>query len=309
MRAVFHSIGYQPDDFNRLVNFVNRVREPGELFQFPSSVDLEEMLGVMETAKTTRLWLDGGGEMAGYALLETSYNNIWFETDPRQDTRRLEKEMLVWGIRSFRGFKTTGAVEPKTTLDTNCDEQDQSRIELLTTNGFIPQDLMTLHLERSLKEPIPPVLLPAGYTIRPAEGEGEIGDLLELYHAAYGSDHMTREELLSIMRSSVYKREFDLVAVSPQGRIVGLCTCGIDQKRNEKLSRKEGWTDPILVHPDCQGMGLSRALINHGCRVLKSQGIDVAVLGTSSQNTKGVTAFTRAGYRITQRKAWFSHPV
>jgi len=267
------------------------------------------MMASLDIEKHTRLWFDDSGWLVGYSLLDTRYNNIWFEVDPKLDTPRLEEEMLAWGIQSFKHWKTSGVVEVDATLDTNCDEDEQTRIALLKAHGFIPQDLMTLHLERSLAEPIPPVELPSGYTIRPVAGECEVDDVLALYHAAYGTDHMTKEELLSIMRTSSYESELDLVVISPDERIVGLCTCGMDNGLNQKLPRKEGWTEPVLVHPDHQRMGLSRALIHRGWQLLKSRGIEVAVLGTSSDNRKAVAAFTQAGYRITGRKQWFSLPA
>ena len=72
---------------------------------------------------------------------------------------------------------------------------------------------------------------------------------------------------------------------------------------NANVPKKLGSTDPVLVHPDFQGLGLSRALIWSGWEKLKSRGIEVAELGTSSQNARGIAAFTKAGYRIDQTLA------
>ncbi len=300
---------YQPDDFARLVKFIAEARKPDKLSQYPSFTDFEEMMASMDIETHTRLWFDDSERLVGYSLVDNRNNNIWFEVDPKLDTSQLDEKMLVWGIQRFKDWKTNRAVEVDATLDTNCDEDELARIALLKAHGFIPQDLMTLHLERSLTEPIPPVEFPSGYAIRPVAGECEVDDVLALYHAAYGTDRMTREELLSIMRTSTYERELDLVAISVNGHIIGLCTCGMDVSLNQKLPRKEGWTDPILVHPDHQKLGLSCALIHRGWQLLKSRGIEVAVLGTSSQNAKGVAAFTNAGYHITYRKPWFSLSV
>ncbi len=129
---------------------------------------------------------------------------------------------------------------------------------------------MTLHLSRSLSEPIPPIVLPAGFIIRPVAGESEVDALVELYHAAYGSETMTQEDVLAIMRTSSYDRELDLVAVAPDGRLAGLCSCGIETDLNAILPWKLGSTDPVLVHPDFQNQGLARALIWSGWKRLKT---------------------------------------
>jgi ribosomal protein S18 acetylase RimI-like enzyme len=120
---------------------------------------------------------------------------------------------------------------------------------------------------------------------------------------------MTREDILEIMRTSSYDHELDLVAIAPDGNLVGLCTCTIEDDLNQLLPQKLGSTDPVLVHPDFQGQGLARALIWSGWEKLKSRGIEVAELLTSSHNEKGIAAFTRAGYIIDGWRRWLSHPV
>jgi ribosomal protein S18 acetylase RimI-like enzyme len=300
---------YQPDDLSKLVDFIFRIRKPEELPQFPTRVDLEELMDSRQIRELTQFWLDDSGNIAGYAFIDPRFCNLDFEVEPVRDTVRLQKEIIPWGIETFRQLKSEGKVARAATLDTNCNERDTLRVELLKSFGFIPRDLMTLHLTRCLSDPIPPVALPAGFTIRPVTGEDEVDAVTALFHAAYGSERMTREDILSIMRTSSYDRELDLVAISPDGRLIGLCTCGIEEDLNRLLSQKLGSTDPVLVHPDFQGLGLARALIWSGWEKLKTRGIQVAELLTSSHNEKGIAAFIKAGYRIDARRQWFFHPV
>jgi ribosomal protein S18 acetylase RimI-like enzyme len=305
----YRRLRYRTGDLSRLVEFILRIRKPERLSQYPRAVDLEELLDTPRVRTLTSIWQADDKKVAGYALIDPRYCNLLFEVDPVITVAGLQEEMIDWGIAAFKQLKIDGKMDQNTTLDTNCDENDSQRITLLKSSGFIPQDLMTLHLERPLNEPIPSVKLPAGFMIRSITGEQEVDDVVSLYHAAYGTESMTREEALSIMRTTDYDREFDLLAISPEGRIAGLCTCGMDKALNEKLARKTGWTDPVLVHPEYQGLGLSRALICRGWELLCSRGAEMAELGTSSHNEKGIAAFTHAGYRIVSRWPWFSHPV
>lgn len=309
MMTKLQTAAYRSDDLSKLVDFIFRIRKPEELPQFPTRVDLEELMDSEQIRELTQFWLDEAGDIAGYAFIDPRYCNLDFEVEPVQNSLGLLKEIIPWGIETFRQLKTAGKVAQESTLDTNCVERDTQRVELLKSFGFIPQDLMTLHLTRFLSDPIPPIVLPPGFTIRPVAGEGEADAVTALFHAAYGTDRMTCEDILSIMRTSSYDRELDLVAISPDGRLVGLCTCGIEEDLNRLLSQKLGSTDPVLVHPDFQGLGLARALIWSGWEKLKSRGIQVAELTTSSHNEKAIAAFTKAGYRIDARRQWFSHPV
>jgi ribosomal protein S18 acetylase RimI-like enzyme len=304
-----HTEAYISADLPRLVEFIYRIRKPEDLAEYPTGVDFEEILDSLGVRESTRLWLEEGGRLIGYALIYPLFCNLYFEADPTQDVVSLEKEMITWSLERFRQLKQNGKVDRAATLDINCSEQDPERIELLQANGFIPQDLMTLHLSRSLMEPIPPVKLPPDFSIRPVLGEGETDALAALYRAAYGSDKMTAGEIRAIMRTSSYDRDLDLVAIAPDGRLAGLCTCGIQAELNGMLPKKQGSTDPVLVHPDFQGLGLASTLIWSGWEKLKSRGIEVAVLGTSSQNTRGIAAFTKAGYVIDKRRLWLAHPA
>jgi mycothiol synthase len=304
-----HTIAYQSGDLTRLIDFIYRIRKPEDLAQFPTGVDFEEVMDSPQIRELTRLWIDDASNLYGYAYIDPRFCHLCYEIDPQCETAEMHSEIIDWGISTFKQLKDEGKVKRGDSLDTNCDERDTLRIDRLKFSGFVPQDLMTLHLSRSLLEPIPPVKLPAGFTIRPVAGEEEVDAIVALYHDAYGSNRMERDDVLSIMRTTSYERELDLVAVSPEGRLAGLCTCNIEEDLNKILPHKLGSTDPVLVHPDFQGLGLSRALICRAWELLRSRGIEVAELGTSSHNEKGIAAFTKTGYLIDARRQWFSHPV
>ncbi|MBN2258395.1 MAG: GNAT family N-acetyltransferase [Anaerolineaceae bacterium] len=302
-------VAYQPGDLTKLVDFIFRIRKPEELARFPTGVDFEEVMDSPQVRDLTRLWQDDCSKIIAYAYIDPRYCNFSYEIDTLYKTAQMHSELIGWGICTFRQLKGGGKVDQGNSLDTNCDERDTLRVNTLRSSGFIPQDLMTLHLSRSLSEPIPPIQLPDGFTIRPVSGEQEVDALVALYHDAYGSEIMKRDDVLSIMRTTSYDRELDLVVVSPGGRLAGLCTCNIEEELSKVLPHPLGSTDPVLVHPDFQGKGIARALIWSGWEKLKSRGIEQAELSTSSQNSKGIAAFTKAGYRIDGRLQWFSHPV
>ncbi len=172
-------------------------------------------------------------------------------------------------------------LDPDLTLDTACFEDDAWRLAVLEQHGFVVQPVYTLTFSRPLAEPIGEPLLPAGFHIRCATGEQEAEALTALHRAAFGTEHMTVEERLAMMRVPEYDPALDLIAVAPDGSLAGYCFCSISHEEGSCL----GHTDPVATHPRFQRLGLARALMLTGLRKLKERGAETAMLGTSSENT------------------------
>ncbi len=162
---------------------------------------------------------------------------------------------------------------------------------------------------RDLTRPIPEVVLPAGFAIRCVTGEEEAPALAELHRAAFGSDYMTTENRLAMMRVPEYDPSLDLVVVAPDGRLAAYCMCSISEEENRITGRKEGQTDPVATHPRFQKMGLARALLLKGLHLLRDRGMDFAGLGTSSENIAMQKTAESVGFYVTLRKIWFEKEI
>lgn len=130
-----------------------------------------------------------------------------------------------------------------------------------------------------------------------------------LHRAAFGSEHMTVEERLAMMRVPEYDPTLDLLAIAEDGRMAATCMCSISREENKRSGRNEGYTDPVATHPDFQQRGLAKALLLTGMHKLKERGMERAVLGTSSENTAMQRAAQAAGFRIQSTKLWFAKAV
>jgi len=271
---------------------------------FPSPTGLAEILAAGQVAARTRVWEDGCDRVCAYASVD-DYHNLWFDRLP-QVTSAEEDELVAWGVVCAREWEASGQAEAEATLDTMCRSEDQARIVLLRRHGFTEQAVRTLHFVRSLADPIPEPLLPAGYVIRPLAGEGEVEALVALHRAAFGTEHMTVAERLTSMRSPDYDPSLDLVAVAPDGSLAAYCFCAIYAEENRLSGRSDGVTDPVATHPAHQGRGLARALLCAGMRLLQARGATCAVLGTSSDNLAMQAAARAAGYRVESERVWLS---
>jgi ribosomal protein S18 acetylase RimI-like enzyme len=262
-------------------------------------VDFEEKIQMASIRATTRLWKDGE-RVAAFAYVD-DYSNLWFELDPQDAGQGLEAEIFAWGVSVIQGQLGPGETG---SLDVTCNAQAPARVALLERYGFVRQDIRSLSYARSLSDPIPVAVFPDGFSLRRAAGEQEVERLVALHRSAFGTDYMTIDERLAIMRSPQYDPELDLLAEAPDGELAAFCICGF-----EDASRECGYTDPIGVHERFQRRGLGKAILSAGLQALKSRGARTAILGTSSENAAMQGLAEASGFSLVSEKLWFSKQV
>jgi len=290
-----------------MIQFLFAVRPTERLADYPGPVDLRELLALHTVQENTRLWFAGDGRLGAYAFVD-QYDNLRFAADPQNPQPNLEAEIVGWGVACLR--RAMRAEDKMRTLDASCREDDVEQIAFLERHGFIRQATRSLHLVRPLTESIPTPQLPDGFSIRHVQGEQEVAALVALHRAAFGTEYMTPEERLAMMRVPAYDAALDLVVVAPaSGRLAAYCLCGISQEENERTGRREGYTDPIATHPDFQRRGLARALLLTGLQGLQQRGMDTAVLGTGGDNGAMLRTAQSIGFKVQTTTLWFSRPV
>ncbi len=289
-------------DLQSMLDLLVAVRPAERIAGYPSAVDLRELLALPAVRDNTRLWFNADERLVGFALVD-HYNNLCFESDDPG----IEAEIVDWGVQCIR--RAMEATGEELTLDASCRADDTERLALLERHGFTREPLCSVSMVRSLHEPIPTPQLPAGFGIRHVTGEHEVEALVALHRAAFGTENMTVEERLAMMRTPEYDAELDLVAVAPDGRLAAYCMVSISQEENAQTGRNEGYTDPVATHPDFQRRGLAKALLLAGLRALQQRGIDTACLGTSSDNMAMQRTAQAAGFRVQSTTFWFSKPV
>jgi ribosomal protein S18 acetylase RimI-like enzyme len=285
-----------PGDLARILDFVRTVRPPERIGDDPHSVDLEELLLLPEIHANTRLWFGPAGELRACACVDT-FDHLRFEFAPGSEGD-FGADVVAWGegIIRARGNSTLGA---------SCRSEDQSHQDFLLAHGFERLTDRTLHYVRPLSQPIPEPLLPPGFIIRPLKGETEAAEVAALHCAAFGTEHMTLERRLGIMRASEYIPELDLVAVAPDGRLAAYTLGSVSAAENARTGRRDGSTDPLATHPDFQRRGLARALLLTGMKMLKERGLDTARLSTGGDNLAMQKTAESAGFVVEGRTLWF----
>lgn len=285
------------EDFQTILDLMARVRPREHLYDYPVRVDIEENLASGVIRSNTRLWFDGELPIV-WAYVDT-YNNLRLELD-RQYEDRIGAEAIEWCmscIRRRHGEKRS------VTLDASCREDYIERISFLKQHGFHQLKDTTIHMVRPLSMPIPEPELPPGFIIRPVAGKHEAEAVAAMHRAAFGTENMTTENRLIIMSTSEYDPSLDLIVTAPGGPVAANCICSLNEER------KVGFTDPLSTHPSFQRIGLARALLLAGMRLLKERGMISAQLGTSGDNLAMQKTAESVGFEIESTTIWFSKEV
>jgi mycothiol synthase len=289
-----------PDDLRMMIDLVKE-RPSDRITDFPGILDLQEMLAVPRIQASTHLWNDPLGQLVGFAILDGDQDSasLIFEFNPGRRGASLEMKIFNWAEAYLRN--STSSISDPFSLEASASSDNLERIAHLEKYGFDRQAGGAFHLERSLADPIPPPQLPAGFVIRPIRGEVEAEDWIRLHRIALGTESLTTEYKLAMMRTPYYNPEMDLLAVAPDGSLAAYCVCFINVEENTLTGQRNGYTDPIATHPDFRRQGLARGLMLTGMALLKDHGMDKACLGTDSQNTAMLHAAGSVGFRITRK--------
>ncbi len=295
-----------PADLEAMVQLVASVRPPEAISDFPSILDLRELLSLPENQTAARMWVTNEGRLAGFALVDPA-NNLLFEIDPALATKEMEDELVAWGVS--KASAQLFGIQQLPSLDTACRWDRIDRQDFLARHGFARVPGEAVKMERALAQPIPDPILPDGFSIRPIAGEQEVEAYVALQRAAFGTQNMTAGRRLAILGAQEYIPELDLVAVDAQGRLAGLCVCRISATENQHSRRVAGWIDLLATHPAHRRWGLGCALLLTGLRRLKDRGMEAAWLSTNGDNPAMIRTASQAGFAIVSAIYWYSKPL
>lgn len=301
--AAFTSRPYAGDaDLQAMIDLVSR-RPIRRVMDFPTILDLRQVLGRPREWQNTRLWWDADGQLIGFAIFFDYVSRLHFEIAPGTASAEVAMQMNGWGEERAR--QLVWEPDEPIVLRASCRDDHVERIALLKQLGFVRQEQHTLHFVRPLSDPIPEPQVPEGFGLRHVEGKHEVEALVALHRAAFGTENMTVEERLSWMRTPDYDPELDLVAVAPDGALAAYVFCSISEEENALTGRRDGTTDPVATHPAFQRQGLARALLLTGFHLLKQRGVENAHTSTGSWNVAMQRAARSVGYCVEAKTIFF----
>ena len=287
-----------PSDITSLVDWVRMVRPPARATDYPSIIDLPELLSLPHNQETTRIWFAQTGKLLGFAFVD-AFHTLRFELDWQGATPALEAAVVAWGSECL--VKTPNSP----LLYATSHEDDTTRLALLDRHSFNRVADYILHLERSLAGPTSAPQLPAGFNMRSVEGEYEAAELATLHRQAFGTPHMTTERRLALMRRPHYDPALDLVVVNAEGLPVAYGMGSLSPEENALTGRNECYADLFATHPGYRGYGLARAILVRLLQLLQARRFATAKLNTSSENVSMQRVAVSEGFQVVSRTLRF----
>jgi [ribosomal protein S18]-alanine N-acetyltransferase len=101
------------------------------------------------------------------------------------------------------------------------------------------------------------------------------------------------------------KSAFDAFPVDAPDRIT-VAACDGQVAGWTALAGEKNHISDLWVHPQRQGMGIGRSLIDHLLSRMRSDGITLATIHTHASNSGAIRLYERAGFRMVWRGMEFS---
>lgn len=199
--------------------------------------------------------------------------------------------LVEWGQRRFGGEGEAGWVA----------DSDLELVEYLEENNYRPTHADRLYHWDLARAEVPEPELPDGWQLRAVEGEAEADAWRRASHAAFDSTmdpHRHLARYLEFMRSPVYDSQRDLVAVAPDGQIASFMIWWPDESGIAQI-------EPFGTHPTFRGRGAGRALIHHGLRRMREEGMGLARVVTEERRSDATGFYQSVGFTCVDRIRWW----
>ncbi len=294
---------YRSADLAALQAFLRAYPTPLEIY--PTADDLAELLSpaLWDVERGAVVWEDDG--LAGFAVV-SRYDNLHYAFRPAALTAAVEDEMIRWAADRIHERAADGSAH---TLDASARSDDAAKQALLDRHGFAPVGVQTVRMARSLTAPLPALVIPAGWTLRPLAGVDEVAAYVAAHRAAYGTEHMTVEERAAMLADPHYRPELDLVLVAPGGDLAAFAVNFVNPADNERDGLSAGEVGIVGTVPAYQRQGLGRLAVLASLHALRAAGLATAVLGVSSVNAAAVRTYEHLGFAPRYALDWYAKAV
>jgi ribosomal protein S18 acetylase RimI-like enzyme len=205
----------------------------------------------------------------------------------------LEADILAWACAELeREAAGRGVALP---FYAGARADDAMRIAAIEQAGFSRQDWGYVHLIRDLDKPIPVPVPPPGFVVRSLAGEDDVDAYVAAHRAAFGSANMTADWRRATFHAPRYVSDLDLVAIGPDGALVGFCVCWI--MPSLAAGQSVAQIEPLGILPAIQRQGLGGALLAEGLLRAKALGAGQMAVNAESYNSASRRAYEAMGFR------------
>lgn len=280
-------------DFNEQTDRLKVITFVGRKGSRPNISDISEKLEIPQIKKDCKVWVDADDHIKGVVLVD-DYQNFCVDVVDEMDFASVLDEALPRALDiALKNFDERA-------LDT-CEFSDSPRLPILKHKGFIETGLRSFRYQFIPATESINVEVPAGFIVRPLQGESEISVWLDLHMAAHPDGQLDEEYRRAMMAVPDYRQDLDYVMVSPEGALVAYCVGTMERQPDGSFV---GYTDPVAVHPDWHGKGLGKAIMRFCMRHLIDEGASLIEVMTSSENLPMQRLAESVGFSLVEENIW-----
>jgi mycothiol synthase len=256
-----------------------------------------------DAARDLRLWQADDGQLIGFGQLwfhdqaADPDSFVWYKIHPSARGGDLDMQILAWAAGRTREVARERGVRLR--LRAVAYPTEPERIALLESEGF-GVDRYFWRMACPLDDSIPEPRFPDSFTL--ISGPHDPEAWVQLFNESF-VDHWnhvpkTAEEARHWQSDALYRPELNLVALAPDGTPAAFCWCEISAEQNALSERNEGHIGLLGTRRGFRSIGLGRAMLLAGMRVLRDAGADTAKLGVDADSPTGATRlYESAGFR------------
>ena len=233
------------------------------------------------------IWEESDGRIAA-VLNREAPGSVWLQVHPEFRAAELEREMIAVAEEHLM----TAPTERRPAIRIWAESQDSLRQTVLRERGYRVFDRpysREYARWQDLEGPIPGTPPAEGYAVRALAGDEELPARSWASWRAFHPDDPEEnyggwEWYMNILRCPLYRRDFDLVAVTPGGDVASFSTVWFDDVT------RTGAFEPVGTVPGHQRRGLAKAVICEGLRRLRSIGATRAYVGSYTEGAHATYA-------------------
>jgi mycothiol synthase len=297
------AISSQPYDPARdnepVLDLLRAARATAPSDRYPTTHRLTLLLAsrLWDPTHDASLWHDSAGTLVGFALLwrrtqEHTHVGLECIAHPAARQQTIAGLVLSWAVVSTT--ERSQRLGQSTSVGLSIQADDQLWPALLDSFGFALQADYNVYMGRQLDASLPEPALPDGFTMRPLAGPDE----LPAYEALYSFAPIAADLRRTLLHDPDY---LHLVAVSPDGKLVGFCECSVDRVEWALGGSRTAWIDYLGTRPDYRGRGLGRGLLLAAMRRMREVGAERIALITMGTNERAQRVYRQAGMGIAER--------
>lgn len=268
---------------------------PALVYGMPGDLDWWRSIdGEPNALDRSEVWVDDMGAVVAFAY--PGFGRV--DVIVRPDMAILNDAVLAWAEEDRR-LTATREQRENLTLGAWSYTRDRERNAALTRRGYTRTDEFFYFRRRFIAAPFPDPVLPPGYTLRTVEGEADYARRVAVHVNAFSPSRLTVEMYRRAVQMPSYRPDLDIVVVAPDNTFAAFCIVWFDAEN------QIGVFEPVGTHSAHRRLGLGKAVMYEGLRMLKLLGAHTAHVNTYHDDMPAIKLYESCGFREIDRfHAW-----